>query len=56
MSPFQRELYRLFRTMMKGVHGTGLESLELNPSHLSDKIARKCREVASLCKTLDSAK
>ena len=30
--------------------------LELNPSHLSGKITRKRSEIASLCKTLDSAK
>lgn len=55
MPPFKQELCHLFRKMMKGMHGRGIESLELNPSHLSGKIARKCREVASLCKTLDSA-
>ena len=50
------EQCHLFRKTMKGMHGKRTKSLELNLSHLSGKITRKRREVASLCKTLDSAK
>ena len=39
-----------------GLQGIGIEALELTLSHLSRKITRKRREVASLCKTLNPAK